>query len=168
MGTDTAGFFFKPSMISGALSPYILWMALRCTTSEEPPSMLSRRNLACSSADIRDNLRCTVSSTLMVAKLVSRTKSNCIENKNRYHCENLIISFRDRRTRKSGIQPVKWPRTCHSPQSVHLHSGRCAPRTEFSWNWQMWSPQTKRGKRPRCRSGPECDGIKLKFKTEAE
>uniref|UniRef100_A0A8D0DBZ8 Uncharacterized protein n=1 Tax=Sander lucioperca TaxID=283035 RepID=A0A8D0DBZ8_SANLU len=67
----------KPSMMSGALSPYILWMALRCTTSEEPPSVLSKRNLACSSADMRDNFRCTVSRTLMVARLVSRTTSNC-------------------------------------------------------------------------------------------
>uniref|UniRef100_A0A8C4IJ33 Uncharacterized protein n=1 Tax=Dicentrarchus labrax TaxID=13489 RepID=A0A8C4IJ33_DICLA len=70
-------FFFRPSMMSGALSPYILWMALRCTTSEEPPSVLSKRNLACSSADMRDNFLCTVSRTLMVARLVSSTTSNC-------------------------------------------------------------------------------------------
>uniref|UniRef100_A0A3B4WC93 Uncharacterized protein n=1 Tax=Seriola lalandi dorsalis TaxID=1841481 RepID=A0A3B4WC93_SERLL len=79
MGTETAGFFLRPSMMSGALSPYILWMALRCTTSEEPPSVLSKRNLACSSADMRDNFRCTVSRTLMVARFVSSTTSNCQE-----------------------------------------------------------------------------------------
>uniref|UniRef100_A0A673AJY4 Uncharacterized protein n=1 Tax=Sphaeramia orbicularis TaxID=375764 RepID=A0A673AJY4_9TELE len=66
-------------MMSGALSPYILWMALRCTTSEDPPSVLSKRNLACSSADMRDNFRCTVSRTLMVARFVSNTTSSCGE-----------------------------------------------------------------------------------------
>lgn len=84
MGTETAGFFLRPSMMSGALSPYILWMALRWTTSDEPPSVLSKRNLACSSADIRDNFRCTVSRTLMAARLVSSTTSN-------YEQENKVV-----------------------------------------------------------------------------
>lgn len=77
MGTETAGFFFSPSMMSRALSPYILCMALRWMTSEVPPSVLSSRNLACSSADMRESFFCTDSSTRIVARLVSKTTSNC-------------------------------------------------------------------------------------------
>lgn len=82
MGTEIAGFFFRPSMMSGALSPYILWMALRWITSDEPPSVLSSRNLACSSADMRDSFRWTVSRALMAARLVSRTTSNYGQEEN--------------------------------------------------------------------------------------
>lgn len=69
-------------MMSGDLSPYILWMALRWITSDEPPSVLSSRNLACSSADMRDSFRWTVSRALMAARLVSRTTSNYGQEEN--------------------------------------------------------------------------------------
>lgn len=154
MGTETAGFFFRPSRMSNALSPYILWMALRWTTSEEPPIVLSRRNLACSSADIRDIFRCTVSRTLMVARLVSRTTSSCAE-------DNTGVSsspWQCKQQEDSGVS-AKSTRLCCSPRSVHLHSGRCAPRTESSWSWQTWSLQTRRGRTPRCHSGPEQGGV---------
>lgn len=79
MGTDTAGFLLRPSMMSGALSPYILWMALRWMTSEEPPIVLSSLNRSCSSADMRESLFCTVSRALIVARLFSNTMSSCRE-----------------------------------------------------------------------------------------
>lgn len=77
MGTATAGFLFSPSTMSAALSPYILCTALRWTTSEEPPSVLSSLKRSCSSADMRDSRRCTVSRARIVARLVSSTTSSC-------------------------------------------------------------------------------------------
>ncbi|TNN58823.1 hypothetical protein EYF80_030972 [Liparis tanakae] len=76
MGTDAAGFFLSPSMMSCALSPYILWMALRWMTSEEPPIELSSLKRSCSSADMRDILRCTVSRARIVERLASSTTSS--------------------------------------------------------------------------------------------
>lgn len=76
MGTDTAGFRWRPSMMSWALSPYILWIAFRWMTSEEPPIVLSNLKRSCSSADMRESFRCTVSRARIVARLDSRTTSS--------------------------------------------------------------------------------------------
>lgn len=76
MGTHTVGFFLRPSMMSWPRSPYILWIALRWMTSEDPPKVLSSLKRSCSSADIRESLCWTDSSARIVARLVSNTTSS--------------------------------------------------------------------------------------------
>lgn len=82
IGTAMEGFFLRPSMISAALSAYILWSAFRWMTSDVPPRVLSKRNLACSSADNRESFFCIASKTRIVARLVSRTTSS-LKQKNK-------------------------------------------------------------------------------------
>lgn len=81
--------------MSGALSPYILWMALRWMTSDDPPSVLSRRNLACSSADMRDSFRWTVSRALMAARLVSSTTSNYGQEESSFYTHIQLYSAKN-------------------------------------------------------------------------
>lgn len=86
IGTAMEGFFLRPSMISAALSAYILWSAFLWMTSEVPPRVLSKRNLACSSADKRESFFCIASRTRIVARLVSKTTSSLKQNKTKEEC----------------------------------------------------------------------------------
>ena len=51
-------------------------MARLATNSDDPPKVLSKRNLAASSVFMRCILRWTVSSVLMVVKFISSTTSS--------------------------------------------------------------------------------------------
>ena len=75
-GTATAGVFFNPSIISGALSPYIVCIAFLCMTSEVPPRQLSSRNFCCSSEVIWLSFFCTASRTRIVDKFTSSIPSS--------------------------------------------------------------------------------------------
>lgn len=74
-------------------------MARRWITSDVPPKQSSRRNFSWSSCVRRDSFFCTLSRTRIVAKLVSRTTSNCGSSQET-PCEHR----RGRKTESSGVQ----------------------------------------------------------------
>lgn len=141
-------------------------------TSEVPPRQSSSLNRSWSSGERRESFFWTLSSTLMVARFVSRTTSNykwrvteILEDSHQLQQKSPLLQEEGhKKLRKNYYYYYKSPgptRTLNGItvmmyvlQIFHPRSDEAVPHKEFSSSWRRWSPLTKRGMTPRCHSTP--------------
>lgn len=133
-------------------------------TSEVPPKQSSNRNRSWSSGERRDSFFWTLSSTLMVAKLVSRTTSSCNWGATDAELQKGIIIWNVASNSVMVHLSVNTILvTMYVPQISHPHSDEAVPHMESSLSWRKWSPLTRREMTPTYRSIPTHSFYELVF-----